>query len=211
MTSLLRIDVSTRGTASHSRRFADEAAAHLLATHKLDRVVRRDLGNDPLPAIDEAYVRAMLTHKSREASSGVPPLVVSEEVIEELDAADALLISTPVHNYTVPAALKVWIDHIVRVGRTFASTPNGKLGTLRDRPALVVAASGGYFSGPTAQPDFLAPYVDAVLATVGIQSVSHIRLEGLTRGDEAIAKTYHEARKALAALPMRSGRPSDGS
>ncbi len=52
--------------------------------------------------------------------------------------SDALLISTPMHNFTVPAALKLWIDFVLRVGRTFKSTAEGKFGLLADRPALVL-------------------------------------------------------------------------
>jgi FMN-dependent NADH-azoreductase len=121
-------------------------------------------------------------------------------LIEELDAAHALLIDTPVHNYTVPAELKTWIDYVVRVGRTFKSTSAGKVGTLRDRPTVVVSASGGYFSGSAPQPDFFTPYLDAVLATIGIRSVRHIRLEGLRRGDDAVRAAYVRADQELSSL-----------
>jgi len=68
-----------------------------------------------------------------------------------------VVIATPVHNYTVPSALKTWIDHIVRVRRTFNITPNGKVGLLRDRPVFVAVSSGGRYSGahqktPEVQP-----------------------------------------------------------
>ncbi|MGD9803361.1 MAG: FMN-dependent NADH-azoreductase [Hyphomicrobiaceae bacterium] len=201
MTYLLRIDVSPRACVSHSRRFANEAMARLLALHNIERVVHRDIASDPVPPIEETYVRAMLAHTSREASIAVSALAFSEKLIDELDAACALLISTPVHNYTVPAALKLWIDHIVRVGRTFKSTPTGKVGTLFDRPTLIVSAAGGYFrNGAAAQPDFFTPYVNAVLATIGIYSVRHIRLEGLARGDEAVCRAYANAREELSLL-----------
>ncbi len=75
---------------------------------------------------------------------------MSEAVIRELEAADILLIATPMHNYGVPAAvLKAWVDQIVRIHRTFSSTPGGKVGRLRDRPARLIVASGGWFTGPT--------------------------------------------------------------
>jgi FMN-dependent NADH-azoreductase len=200
MTYLLRITVSPRGAGSHSRRFADQVAENLLRRHAIARIVLRDITGSAMPCIDSAYVQAMLAHTSREASLGVAALLLSEQLIEELEAAHALLIDTPVHNYSVPAALKTWIDHVVRVGRTFKSTPAGKVGTLRDRPTIVVSASGGYFSGSVAQPDFLTPYLDAVLATIGIRSVRHIRLEGLTRGDDAVRAAYARANQDLSSL-----------
>ena len=78
-----------------------------------------------------------------------PALATSEALIGELEACDAVVIGTPMNNYTVPATLKAWIDQIVRIHRTFRSTPQGKVGLLRDRPVYVVIASGGYFTGPS--------------------------------------------------------------
>ncbi len=144
----------------------------------------------------------MLAHRSKDQSADVPELAHSEQLISELETSDALVISTPVHNYTVPASLKAWIDQVVRIGRTFKSTPEGKVGILRDRPTIVVSASGGYFANGS-QPDFFAPYLDAILATIGICDVTHFRLEGVTRGDEAVALAYERAREGLRALRLQ--------
>jgi FMN-dependent NADH-azoreductase len=203
MKTLLRIDASPRVAESHSRRFADTLMEHLLASKSGWRTVRRDLSDGPPSAIDEPYVRAMLTHFTREESATAPELTHSERLVGELDDADAVVIASPVHNYTVPASLKAWIDQVVRVGRTFKSTPQGKLGSLKDRPTFVVASSGGYFSGSAAaQPDFFVPYLNAVLATIGIQDVRYIRLEGLSRGAEAVETAYRKAHAALAATTL---------
>ena len=92
------------------------------------------------------------------------------------------------NNFTVPSTLKAWIDHIVRIRRTFRSTSQGKIGLLRDRPVIVVSAHGGYCGDePPAQPDFLTPYLRAIFATIGIHSLEFIRLEGLSRGPDAVA------------------------
>ena len=77
------------------------------------------------------------------------------------------------HNYTVPATLKAWLDQVVRFGRAFESTPDGKIGKLRDRPTWIVVSSGGYITGERArQPDFLTGYMSAILATIGIRDVT---------------------------------------
>ena len=130
MATLLRIDVSPRGAQSHSRRFADELVQVLAGKRGLRRTVVRDLGAGPATAIDEAYVRAMHAHATPAPTEGVPQLTLSEQLIGELETSDILVISTPVHNYTVPASLKAWIDQVVRIGRTFKSTPQGKIGRL---------------------------------------------------------------------------------
>lgn len=196
--TLLRIDVSPRGSASHSRRLADELMEFLVAQQGFARIIRRDLIAEPIDLIDEGFTRSMPVHTTREAAAGQPALALSERLIGELEISAALVISTPVHNYTVPAPLKAWIDQVVRAGRAFRITPDGKVGSLWDRPTFIVAASGGYFSAGTArQPDFFTPYLDAIFATIGIRDVRHLRLEGLSRGESAVAQAYASVRAEM--------------
>jgi FMN-dependent NADH-azoreductase len=117
-----------------------------------------------------------------------PRFALSERYIAELEAADFVVIGTPVNNFTVPSSLKAWIDHIVRIRRTFRSTPQGKIGMLRDRPLIVVSAHGGYVTIPPVQPDFLTDYVKTIFETIGISRIDFLRLEGMSRGPEAVAR-----------------------
>jgi len=115
------------------------------------------------------------------------------------------VIATPMHNYGVPAVLKAWVDQIVRINRTFRGTPAGKVGLLADRPAYLVVASGGWFTGPSpagtpAQPDFLTGYIRAALATIGITSLHMIALEGVTRGAEQADLAVTQARAEITRL-----------
>jgi FMN-dependent NADH-azoreductase len=127
---------------------------------------------------------------------------MSETLINELERADAVVIATPMHNLTVPAVLKAWIDQIVRIHRTFSSTPRGKVGKLADRPVYIVIASGGWFSGPSptgapAQPDFLTPYLRTIFSTIGIRDIHVMALEGVTRGPAMLERAVTLARQAL--------------
>ena len=116
-----------------------------------------------------------------------PVLAYSEQLIAEVEHSDGVLISTPMHNFTVPAALKLWIDFVLRIGRTFTATPEGKFGLLADRPVLVLVRSGGICTGAAArQPDFLTPYLKQVLAVIGLSTVDFIYLEGIAPSDAAI-------------------------
>jgi FMN-dependent NADH-azoreductase len=81
----------------------------------------------------------------------------------------------------------------VRIRRTFLSTPAGKVGALRDRPVIVVSAHGGYVTVPPVQPDFLAPYLQTVFETIGIPSIHFLRLEGMSRGPEAVGRALDNA------------------
>jgi FMN-dependent NADH-azoreductase len=198
MTTILHLRCSPRGAAAFSRRMAEEVVARLLCHYEGAEVVFRDLSADPPPLVDAGFSAAILG-----APGLVPPaLEMSERLIRELEAADVLVIATPMHNYCVPAVLKAWVDQIVRIHRTFASTPGGKVGKLRDRPVWLVVASGGWFTGPSpsgapAQPDFLTPYVRAVLSTIGIEDLHVLTLEGVTRGVEIAEAAIGKARAAL--------------
>jgi FMN-dependent NADH-azoreductase len=198
MTTILHLRCSPRGAAAFSSRLAEEVVARLLRHHPGARIVFRDLAANPPLQIDAAFSAAILGPPGE-----VPPaLEASEALIQELEAADVLVIATPMHNYGVPTVLKAWVDQIVRIHRTFASTPGGKVGKLPDRPAWLVVASGGWFSGPSpsgapAQPDFLTGYVRAVLSTIGIQNLHVLTLEGVTRGPEIVETAFAQARAAL--------------
>ena len=198
MTRILHLQCSPRGAAAFSSRMAQQVVARLTETHPGAAVVFRDLSADPPPLVDAGFSAAILGPPGE-----VPPaLVASEMLIQELEAADVLVIATPMHNYGVPAVLKAWVDQIVRIHRSFASTPGGKVGKLADRPAWLVVASGGWFSGPSPsgappQPDFLTGYVRAVLATIGIFDLHVLTLEGVTRGADIAAAAFDRARETL--------------
>jgi FMN-dependent NADH-azoreductase len=164
-------------------------------------LVHRVLADQALDLVDHDFAKAMLVHQTADAAADVPALDLSEVLIGELEASDVLVLSTPMHNFTVPAALKAWIDQVVRFGRSFRSTPDGKIGLLADRPTYLVISSGGYFTGERArQPDHLTPYLKDILPTIGLESLEFILLEGLSRGDEAVDEAYATARGRIQAL-----------
>lgn len=199
MTTLLHVAVSPRDARSHSRRAAQLVLAQLAQATGGLRVIERDLAATPLPHPDAGFVEASLMPDASRTTAHRAELALSETLIGELEAADAVLISTPVHNYTVPSALKAWIDLVVRPERTFRRTAQGKVGVLADRSVLVVSASGGNFDGAHAQTDFLMPYLRYVFATVGIRQVEGIRLQNTARGTDSAAQAFEGFRQELAA------------
>jgi FMN-dependent NADH-azoreductase len=189
---VLFINASPHGEASHGYRLAEEMIGSLRRSSDLE-VIERDLADAPLPLISRDYA---LNITSREPDPRA--FDVSETLIREIEATDALIINTPMHNFTVPAALKLWIDHVLRIGRTFVSTPEGKVGSMRDRPTFVIVGSGGFHEGEHArQPDFLTPYLRYALGSIGIQNVHFVLLQGLVMGDEAVAQQLERARATI--------------
>jgi FMN-dependent NADH-azoreductase len=191
MTTILKILTSPR-PQSYSRMMAGEIVARLQALHPGARVIDRDLAAEPPPHPDLALYDAIL---SPQIGADHPDFALSERYIGELEAADWVVIGTPMNNFSVPSTLKAWIDHIVRIRRTFRSTPEGKIGMLRDIPVVVVSAHGGYCGDtPPGQPDFLSSYLRAIFETIGMPRIEFIRMQGLTRGPELLAKALGEAR-----------------
>lgn len=187
MKNILHVSASPRGKAAESYRLSQKIIDLLLRKEPGATVVNRVIGDGTMPHVDENY--AISQGSTADVSKG-GSMILSEKLIREVENSDFLVISTPMHNLSVPSSLKAWIDHVVRARRTFNVSREGKIGALRDRPVFVAIASGGQFSGERArQPDFLTPYLKAVLATVGLHDLTFFSVQGTGSGPEATAQT----------------------
>lgn len=196
---ILYVGCSPRGPAAESDRLSRKIIEFLQRGAPRAVLVNRFIGGGALRPIDGRYATALgAAQATSDEMAG--SMVLSEELILELEGADIVVIGTPMHNFTVPSALKAWIDHIVRVRRTFHVGPEGKRGTLRDRPVFVAVSSGGVFSGERArQPDFLTPYLKAILTTIGLHDVRFFSVEGTGQGPDGLADARARADRALQA------------
>jgi FMN-dependent NADH-azoreductase len=189
----LFINASPHGQHSHGWQLAQDMFATLRKTSAVEVIVR-DLAAAPLPPVTSNYASAITSR-----TPDVTQFDVSEQLIREVEATDLLVINTPMHNFTVPAALKLWIDYVLRINRTFVSTPEGKIGSMRDRTTFVIVGSGGHHQGEAArQPDFLTPYLRFALGSIGIRDVHTVLLQGLVAGEAAVARELDAARGAIA-------------
>ena len=196
MRTLLHISCSPRLTDSHSRA-AGAAFRDAIATRiPTLAVTRRDLGADPVPHPDAAFARANVKQDADRTQADHDAQRLSESLIAELEAADAVLIDSPMNNFTVPSTLKAWIDLVVRPRRTFGYTPEGaKRGLLADRPVFLLIACGGIFVGsPVAQTDFFEPYLRYTLGCIGLADIRAHKLERVTRGPAEAARAHEQAR-----------------
>lgn len=199
--NILHITCSPRGQASESYRLSKNVIGFLMNDHPSATLVHRAVGGGELAVVDEPYATSQQSHADVTQEGSIAR---SDALIQELDAADVVVIATPMHNFTVPAALKIWIDHIARVRRTFNVGAQGKTSLLRDRPVFVAVASGGRFSGVTPrQPDFLTPYLKAVLGMIGLHDVTFFSVEGTAMGPDAVALARSKTDEALLAYFKR--------
>ncbi|MGD0567833.1 MAG: NAD(P)H-dependent oxidoreductase [Candidatus Sulfotelmatobacter sp.] len=183
---LLRIDSSAR-RKSVSRQLTDGFVDAWKKANPTSEVIERDLAATQLPHITDEWTLAAYSDPATLTPAQREVLSVSETLIEELMAADTVVIGAPMYNLTVSAPLKAWIDQVVRVGRTVLYGPNGPEGKLNGKKVFVLTSRGGAFrpGSPTAQYDHQEPYLRHILGFIGLTDVTFIHAENQKPGELA--------------------------
>jgi len=198
MANVLYINSSVRTSGSLSRQLSSEFISKWKAAHPADNIVERDLATNPVPHLTEEMMGAFFTPAEQRSAEQAQTVKLSDTLVDEVEAADVIVIGAPMYNFSVPSTLKAYIDHIARAGRTFKYGPTGAEGLLKDKKVVVFTASGGVYSeGPASGFDFLATYLRAVLGFLGITDISFIRAEGVAMGEQAVADTLAKSRKSI--------------
>ena len=189
--SILLISSSPNLEGSASRALAQTLADSLAGDA---HIVVRDLGANPPPHLDQETIGAFYTPEAERTAEQNRKLALSDELIDELFAADAIVIAAPMHNFGITSSLKAWIDQVARVGRTFEPTGQGPKGLVTDRPVYVVTTRGGVYGPgtPFNHLDHLEPYLRRALNFIGLENISFIYAEGTTKGDDGIKAAQAE-------------------
>lgn len=200
MANILHIDSSVRSTGSLSRQLGAELVAKLQAASAAT-VVKRDLVAQPLPHLTETMMGAYFTPAEQRNAEQAYAIKTSDALVDELFAADTIVIGAPMYNFTIGSSLKAWIDHVARAGRTFRYGANGPEGLVTGKKVYVVAASGGVYSeGAAAAYDHVTTYLRAALGFLGMTDVTFIVAEGVAGGEEAAAAALAKGRSTIAAI-----------
>ncbi|EJO2024747.1 FMN-dependent NADH-azoreductase [Vibrio parahaemolyticus] len=193
MSRVLALKSSILGDYSQSNKLVEDFIKNV-DQYKL---TVRDLAANPLPVLDFAVATALrATEDLSQEQQAVVDL--SDTLIEEVKAADTLVIAAPMYNFTIPTQLKNWIDLIARAGVTFKYTENGVQGLIEGKKAIVVTTRGGiHKDSPT---DNVTPYLRTVLGFVGITDVEFVYAEALNMGEDAASKGISDAQSQLATM-----------
>lgn len=195
MKTLLRLDASSQTSLSHSRSLADHFMMRWKENHPEGKIITRDLVSDPVPHLDEATIRVFYSGGDVQGDAPIPRgIAISNELIGELKEAEDILISSAVYNFTMPSALKAWIDHIVRFGHTLGLGERGPVGLLSGKRAYLITARGG---NSERSSDYQYPVLQAVFHYIGIQQTHWISLEGTRMNDGGLDDRIGRARKAI--------------
>lgn len=200
MSTVLVIESSPRGTAS----IANQLAGHMKAALQKSpnaHIVTRNVADNVIPILDANVLGAFFTPAPDQTADQRQLSSLSDELIAELRAADTVVISASMYNFSFPTQLKHYFDFVLRAGQTFRYTTTGPEGLLHGKRAVILVATGGvYSSGAAASADFVVPYLKQLLSLVGIAEVEVIRAEGLAYGPDAAKAAIESAVERIQAL-----------
>ncbi len=202
--NILHIDSSPRREASHSRKMTAELVATLKQTHSNATVTYRDLGHNPPPFVTEDWQQGAYTPEKQRTPAQIAALKYSDAAIDELLAADIVVVGAPMYNLTVSADLKAWLDQIIRINKTFTADYKG---LAAGKKAFVVTArgGGGYGAGEAMEKiNFQDPYLRTAFGFIGITDVEFIHLNNTAKGDEAVRESTDKARALIHTATLSS-------
>lgn len=198
MKTVLKVTSSIYSADGQSSRLADQFVGSLRAADPTLHLIERDLAADPLPHLDAARFKAFGTPAAERSIEQQAAVAESDRLVEELRAADVLVLGLPLYNFGVPSQLKAWFDQLARAGVTFRYTDRGAVGLLTGKKAYIVATRGGLYAGTPA--DTQTGYVRQFLGFLGIADVEFVYAEGLATGEAPRAAALGRARSALERL-----------
>ncbi|MDP4299379.1 FMN-dependent NADH-azoreductase [Leptothrix discophora] len=200
--NILQVNTSARtataDAGSLSSRLAAEVVERVLAAHPGASLTVRDLARQPHPVLDEAALQALFTPAEQRSPEAAARVAQDDALIAEIQAADVVVIGSPMFNFGVTAQLKNWIDAIAKVRVTFQYTATGPEGLLKGKKVYVVATRGGIHR--ELPSDTQVPYLRQVLGFLGMTDVEVIYAEAQGMGPEASERGIAEARAQIDAL-----------
>jgi len=199
MPHILHLDSSPRAERSLSRTLSHEFVTAWKDSHSGDTVTYRDLGHQSIPHVTEPWIAAAFSSPPDHNPELQEAIRFSDELVDELLAADRYVMGVPLYNFSVPSVFKAYLDQIVRPGRTFAVDSSGYTGLVKNKKMLVVTAQGGSYrpGTPMEAYNFHEPYLRAIFGLIGITDILFIYADGLAMGDEAREKSVAAARAEI--------------
>lgn len=207
MAHLLHIDASPRGERSHSRRMTREFVEQWKQHHPNDTIAYRDIGRNPVPHVDEAWIADAYTPPEQGADPLNEAIRISNQLVDEFLAADIYVIGVPMYNFSIPSTLKAYIDQIVRPGRTFAFVPENRenryVPLVLGKRMVIITARGdsGFGTGERNEKmNYQDPYLSLIFGFIGITNISFISVENDEFGGATLAESIAHARTKISQL-----------
>lgn len=201
--NILHLDSSILGAQSVSRQLSQQVVTRLTQDHANAKVVYRDLVANPINHLDLGALSASQMPADQLSAEQQTQRALTETLLDELFAADVIVIGMPFYNFGMPSQLKTWIDHITVAGRTFSYTESGPIGLVTGKKVILVSSRGGVYSNSqTPGLDYHESHLHAVFSLLGLDNITNIRAEGLKMGDDFKDKALTSASEKIDQLSL---------
>jgi FMN-dependent NADH-azoreductase len=195
---LLQINTSLFSNDGQSSRLAADFVAARQAVDPDLEVVVRDLAREPIPHLTAERFQAFVARQEARTAAQRAIVAESDVLIDELKAADVVVLGLPMYNFGVPSQLKAYFDHVARAGVTFRYAEQGPVGLLTGKKAYVLATRGGSYAGTPR--DLETGYVRQFLGFIGITDVEFVYAEGLAINEASRQASLARAANSIARL-----------
>ncbi|EDL66739.1 FMN-dependent NADH-azoreductase [Bacillus sp. SG-1] len=174
--------------------------------HPQDQIIELDLFQENLPYYSNDMINGMfkfskgmeLTEEERQATETV------NKYLQQFLDADKVVFAFPLWNFTVPAVLHTYLDYLAQAGKTFRYTPEGPVGLLTDKKAVLLNARGGVYSeGPAQSAEMSVSYVQTMLGFWGVEDIQKVIIEGHNQYPEQAGSIIAEGLEKAAELARR--------
>lgn len=180
MKRILHLISSIQGNQSYSIKLGHAIIEKIQDKYPGSEVEELNLVDIEIPHLNPAVLRTFFIPGDQLTTEEKLSIRFSDDVVTQLLASDIIVMGAPLYNFTIPSSLKAWIDHITRAGITFGYGENGPVGKVTGKKVYVAMSSGGIFSeGPGKANDFVAPYLQSFLGSLGMTDLTVFRAEGL--------------------------------
>ncbi|XOV77797.1 MAG: FMN-dependent NADH-azoreductase [Aestuariibacter sp.] len=197
MTNVLIINSSLNSNHGNSNKLTQTFAQQLGRGDNLE-VNALDLSAIELPHLSSEEMQAWMTPASERSKEQKLLAALSDGFIEQVKAADIIVVGMPMYNFGVPSVFKAWIDRIARAGITFKYTPDGPIGLLDNKKVFVLAARGGMYQGTV--KDSQTQYLKDVFQFIGIEQLEFVYAEGLAMGEASYDNAFLSANEKIIEL-----------
>ena len=208
MATLLVVNSSPRRN-SVSRSLTGEFVNEWQTANPRGHVVERDLSSADIPLLSEDWISAAYTPEAQRSDRQKELLALSDGLIDELMSADTIILGIPMHNFSVPAAFKAWIDQIARAGKTFAYTETGPKGLVPSgKKVIAVITRGGMVANGSGANDPLATYLRQILGLIGLNDLTIIHADKQSMGNDAAKQSFDLAIQHVTSLVRPGTHPA---
>ena len=198
----MHIQSSPNVKSSVTRVLSDKFVETWTSSHANVEVDRLDLVAEPLPHLGPDWLQGLVCPPEKRTPEMAAAMAISDRLIDQLKAADIVVIGAPMINFTLCTQLKSWVDYVTVAGKTFESVAPGQArGLLFGQKVFVIAARGGDYSEPPMSAfDFQEPLLRLLLGFLGMYDVSFIRAEGMRQRVDQVGDITRSAEALIARL-----------